>query len=587
MSYSKRRRLMNRTGRQRLLAACALAVIFGTDANLGAARADEQTVKLIKLLIQKGILTSGQAGELMRETGSGLAPHAKRGVAHAQAAPDTTPEPPNKGAIHVTYVPQFIRTQIADQVRSQILSETKEEGWAQPDALPEWTKRFKLYGDMRARYERDSFDHDNGSFINFAGLNNGSAFDANNYGAGSNAQITPPFLNTTQDRDRARIRARLGVEAFIDDGLTADFRISTGSDQGPVTPNQTLGQPGDFSKFAAYIDRANLTYTGIPGLTASIGRFPNPFSTTDTLFYSELNFDGLVAHYQHDVTQDIGGFITAGAFPILNSAFDFSTNSSEKFNSDSGYMLAVQGGGEWRVRHDLTAKIAVGLFDFTGIQGAVSRPCAPQIGTNAPYICDTDNTRLLFQQFGNTVYAIRSIVNTPGVTNPVNPQYYGLASRFAVLEAHPQLLISSYHPFDILLEGEFLKNLAFNRDAILDHGPVQGPIGPANNLGSNNYYQGGDTAWMVKASLGTLSIHKRWDWNVTAGYKYIETDATLDSINDSDFHLGGTNAQGYFLTGSLGVAKDTLLSLRWFNAQTISGAPYGNSVMQLDLQSSF
>ena len=250
-------------------------------------------------------------------------------------------------------------------------------------------------------------------------------------------------------------------------------------------------------------------------------------------------------------------------------------------------MLAVQGGGEWRVRHDLTAKLAVGLFDFTGIQGAVSQPCEPQVGTSAPYICDTDNTRLMFQQFGNTVYAIRSIVNTPGVTNPVNPQYYGLASRFAVLEAHPQFLISSYEPFDILLEGEYLKNLAYNRNAILDHGPVQGPIGPANNLGSNGYYQGGDTAWMVKATFGNLAIHKRWDWNVTAGYKYLETDSTLDSINDADFHLGGTNAKGTLLTGSLGVAKETFLSLRWFSAQTISGPQYGNTVVQLDLQSSF
>ena len=61
---------------------------------------------------------------------------------------------------------------------------------------------------------------------------------------------------------------------------------------------------------------------------------------------------------------------------------------------------------------------------------------------------------------------------------------------------------------------------------------------------------------MIKATFGNLAIHKRWDWNVSAGYKYLETDSTLDSINDADFHLGGTNAEGTILTGSLGVAKD-------------------------------
>jgi uncharacterized membrane protein len=38
---------MNRNSKHRLLAACALAAIFAADAGFSAARADEQTVKLI------------------------------------------------------------------------------------------------------------------------------------------------------------------------------------------------------------------------------------------------------------------------------------------------------------------------------------------------------------------------------------------------------------------------------------------------------------------------------------------------------------------------------------------------------------
>jgi hypothetical protein len=553
------------------------------------ARADEQTVKLIQLLIQKGILTNSQAGALLKETSTPARPRRGRATAPLASATDTETVPPaRQGEIRVTYVPQFVRRQIADEVRAQVLDETRQEGWAAPDALPEWTKRFKLYGDFRTRYDRDSFDRGNYTqFINFAGLNNGSAFDANNYGAGSNAQSNPPFLNTETDRDRVRVRARLGVQAIVDDGLVADFRVSTGSDQGPVTPNQTLGQPGDFSKFAAYIDRANLTYTGVPGLTLSVGRFADPFFATDLMFYSELGFDGLAAEYGHSVSKTVSLFGTAGVFPILNTAFDFSTNSDTKSGSANAYLLAIQGGGEWRVRPDLLARLGVGFFDFTGVQGAVSAPCNPPQGTGAAYICNTDDTRLLFQQLGNTVYPIRSIVNVPGAANPVNPQYYGLASKFAVLEVHPRVEVTSYHPFDIAIEGEYLKNLAYNRSAILDHGPVQGPVGPANNLGNNGYYQGGDTAFMIKATVGDLVIHKRWQWNVSAAYKYLQTDSTLDSINDSDFHLGGTNAEGTVLSGSLGVARDTLVSLRWFSAQTISGPQDGNTVVQLDLQSSF
>ena len=494
--------------------------------------------------------------------------------------------------MRVTYVPQFVRKQIADEVRAQVLTESQQEGWAAPGVIPDWTRRFKLYGDLRVRYERDTFDRGNyNQFINFAAINNGSPFDQSNFGPGL-SQANPPLLNTTEDRDRPRVRARFGVEAFIDDGLTADVRVTTGADNGPVSPNQTQGAPGEFSKYNAFIDRAFFTYQPRPDVTLLAGRENNPFFTTDLFFYSELGFDGLAAQYTPKVSDTVGGFLNAGVFPILNTAFDFSTNSFTKFGSANAYLLAIQGGAKWQARPDVALKFGVGFFDFNGVQGAVSKPCVEQVG--AVFYCSTDDTRFPFQQFGNTVYPIRDIVTAGQSTNPpISPEYYGLASRFAVLEVHPRVEITSYHPIDVLVEGEYLKNLAYNRDAILNHGP-SGAVGPVNNFGSTSGgalalgpYRGGGTAYVIKATVGNLEIHHRWDWNVTAAYKYLETDSTLDSITDSDFHLGGTNAKGYILTGSVGVARDTFLSLRYFSSQVVSGPPDGNQVLQLDLQSTF
>ena len=380
------------------------------------------------------------------------------------------------------------------------------------------------------------------------------------------------------------------MQTTIDDGLTADLRITTGADNGPVTPNQTLGSPGDFAKYNVFIDRANFAYQPLSDLKAYIGRENNPFFTTDLIFYSELGFDGMAVRYTPALSDTLAGFLVGGVFPILNTAFDFSTNSPSKFGSANAYLFAIQGGFEWKARPDVTTKFGLGFFDFSGVQGAVSRPCSIQVG--AQFYCSTDATRFPFQQFGNTVYALRDIVTSNQGTNPAQPEYFGLASRFAVLDVHPRLEIRSYHPFDVMLEGEYLKNLAYNRTSILAHGPANF-IGPQNNFGSTSTgvgtgpYQGGDTAYLLKATVGNLVIHRRWDWNVTAAYKYLETDSTLDSINDADFHLGGTNAKGYILTGSLGVARDTYLSLRYFSSQVISGPPDGNQVLQLDLLSSF
>jgi len=551
---------------------------------------DAKIARLLQLLVEKKIVTPKQAHELFRET---EAPH--KATARSQEAAAPAPPPPGKsGELRVTYVPSFIRRQIADEVRAEVMGQVQQEGWAEPNALPEWTKNFKLYGDMRVRYERDAFDQGNyNQFVNFASINNGSAFDFGNYAAGNSA--APPFLNTTEDRDRERVRARIGMEAFIDDGWSANIRIGTGSDQGPVTPNQTLGAPGDFSKYQAYIDRAYFTYQPFKDLTFYAGREPNPFFTTDLIFYSDLGFDGISGTYTPKLTDDVGLFLAGGVFPILNTAFDFSTTSDTKYASTNAYLLAVQGGATWRLRPDLTAKLGVGFFDFNGVQGAVSKPCLIQPGN--VFNCSTDSTRFPYQQFGNTVFAIRDIVTATQTTGsssslPQTPEYFGLASRFEVLDVHPKLEITTYNPVDLSLEAEYLKNFGFNRNEILNHGPQDtggslNLIGPLNNLGNNGAYQGGDTAYLLKATLGHLELHKRWDWNVSIGYKYLETDATLDSINDADFHLGGTNAKGYLLSGSLGVAKDTYLSLRYFSAQVVSGPPDGNQVLQLDLLSSF
>ena len=566
--------------------ACALLAPVLAAPTPARADADDKISRLLDLLVQKNIVSRKQARDLLQQTEAPARP-AKRPRAVAEPAP-----PPGKeGEIRVTYVPQFVRKQIADEVRAQVMTESQQEGWTAPDALPEWTKRFKLYGDLRVRYERDSFDkHNYNEFINFANINNGSAFDFSNYAQGSGSSASPPFLNTTEDRDRERVRARLGVLAQIDDGLGADIRISTGDSLGPVTPNQTIGQPGDFSKFNVYIDRANFAYQPRGDLEFHIGRENNPFFTTDLIFYSELGFDGVSAQYTPKLSDTMGLFFNGGAFPILNTAFDFSTNSIQKYDSANAYLFAIQGGATWQVRPDVTAKLGVGFFDFDDVQGAVSAPCTIQPGSQ--FACSTDSTRFPFQQFGNTVYAIRNIVTAGQGANPPQPEYFGLASRFAVLDVHPRVEITSYHPFDIMLEGEYLKNLAFDRAAILAHGPANF-VGPQNNFGSTGGtagagpYQGGDTAYLLKATIGNLVFHNLLDWNFTSAYKYLETDSRLDYINDADFHLGGTNAKGYLLTGSLGVFKDTFLALRYFSSEVISGPPDGNQVFQLDLQSSF
>ena len=295
MSVSAKPNLLRHTAMAALLvASCSVMVPRSARAD---ADSDDKMSRLLDLLVQKKIVTQRQAHELLRQT---EAPRAPR---HSRPAEESAAPPAREGEVRVTYVPQFVRKQIADEVRAQVLTESQQEGWAAPGVIPDWTRRFKLYGDLRVRYERDTFDRGNyNQFINFAAINNGSPFDQSNFGAGLST-ANPPLLNTTEDRDRPRVRARVGVEAFIDDGLTADVRITTGADNGPVSPNQTQGVPGEFSKYNVFIDRAFFAYQPRPDVTLLAGRENNPFFTTDTgavLRAAELSCDAVFKATQVD-----------------------------------------------------------------------------------------------------------------------------------------------------------------------------------------------------------------------------------------------------------------------------------------------
>jgi hypothetical protein len=92
---------------------------------------------------------------------------------------------------------------------------------------------------MRLRYENDSFDRRNAP----VGFLNG---DDRNYG----------LTNSTEDRNRFRVRARLGADLEVNDWLKGGLRLTTGTLTDPVSPNQTeeVGK----GKYTIGLDRAYL-----------------------------------------------------------------------------------------------------------------------------------------------------------------------------------------------------------------------------------------------------------------------------------------------------------------------------------------
>jgi hypothetical protein len=519
---------------------------------------------MLELMVKKGLVSRAEADDIIHQ--STVHP-----IAQIPGAPAAEP-----GVVTIPYIPEPVRAEIKDELRGEVRQEAKAEGWGNPDTQPDWLSRITISGDVRLRAESVLNDKGNyNQFPNFAAINEGSGYDV----SPSNPN-NPPYLNTTENRFEPRVRARLDVTGQVNDWIKVELQVGTGSDDGPVSPNQTMGGgSGSFSPYAIWLDRADVRMTPVKGLQLDLGRFVTPFWTTDLIFYNDLNFDGMAVQYRHALPflPSVTGFASAAILPIENTALNFGSNDVGSFPSRDKYLTAVQGGAIWQASSDLKLTAAVGYFYFGDIQGKTSTPCL-----YSQDACNTDDSRPEYQQFGNTMIPIRDIVANPAAAPGTSPevQYFGLASKFHVLELHAAADVASFSPVLVRLEGEYVDNLAFSRSAIA-------ALGPVNNFGDGGNYEGGGDGWNVNLKVGQPDLLRQGDWMFSAGYKYIKSDAVPDAFDDPDFHFGGTNAEGFILGGGYAFAKNANLVLRWLSAKEISGPPYANQVLQLDLNTRF
>ncbi|WP_434611221.1 putative porin [Pseudomonas sp. R1-7] len=541
-------------------------------ASAAPAPSENATINLIRLLVQQGVLKQDQADGLIAQA-EREAVQARQAATAVAAAPTGAP-----GDVRVQYVPNIVREQIRDQVKAEVMATAKKENWAQPNTFPDWVSRISFDGDIRLRDESRYYSGTNSNqIVDFARLNDRGPYDVNPNSSSS----LPPLLNTREDRENLfRLRARLGMKAVIAPQWTAGIRIGTGSDNNPVSTTQTLG--GGFGKKDIWLDQGYLTWKPSDELTLTGGRIANPFYTTDLLYSGDLNFDGVAAIFNRKLNQDFGLFGTVGAFPVEYTNDTSTSNGTDKEESDNKWLYGAQLGANWAINDSNRVKGALAYYRFDDIEGKRSSPCEPWSGDPG---CDSDGSRVAFMQKGNTVFQLRDI--TPNPLNPATtpqPQYVGLASEFNLLDLN--LAWDTDLPEDLKLRSQahYVHNLGYDEGEMRKRSAGQF----ANNLDENGEIESGANAWMLQFTLGnSLELKRQGDWNMFAGYKYIQPDALPDGFNDSSFHLGGTNAKGYFLGGNYGLASNVFATGRWLSSEAVYGAPYDIDVLQLEINTRF
>ena len=545
-------------------------------------------MSLLKLMVKKKLLSEDEAKELIAQAeADSAATAAVAQTAGAVAFSELTkrgeiapPPSPSDDAVRVTYVPEVVKKQIRDELRADIAQQAKDEKWASAVKVPDWVTKFRVKGDLRLRGEGRYYPSGNdntGAFPNFNSINSGAPFDVS-------GTVFSPQLNVDQDRSRYRLRFRIGAEVDMGDGLIAGMRIATGRDNSPVTTNQTLG--GDFSKYSIWLDRAFIKYeAGDDKNHLSIlgGRFDNPFMASEIIFDEDLGFDGLAFTAKTKLGR-FSPFITAGAFPIFNTDLNFASNQPAKFDSTDKYLYGGQIGTDIKVTDKLSLKLGVAYYDFDGSRGEESTPFTPLTASDAG---DTDGTRPSFAQKGNTYIPLRRIIpnanNNFGTSNQF--QYFGLATDFRPLAVSGKLEYNGFEPFQVAINGEYIRNTAFDRDRLNLLGINN--RAPRSAAGTPGAYSGGDTAWMMGIRAGSAAFEKRGDWQIGMNYRHIESDAVIDGFADSNFGGGGTNMKGYSLWGTWALTPKATFGLRWISTSEITGPPLKADTLFVDFNGKF
>lgn len=537
-------------------------------------------VNLVDALVDQGILTVEKAAALKAEA-------AKKAIADSQieASVKTATEevvqpvdvPTKEGrdgdtkkVVRVPYVPEFVKNEIREQVRAElredvtkdVIAKAKKDRWGVKDALPDWISRITWSGDFRVRSQSEFYAKDNlpNSYPDFDAINDAGGVTQ----AGSDA-----FFNFTEDRNRLRVRLRLGFEAMITDSVIVNARMATGNLNNPISLHQTLGDSGD--PYQLNLERAYLRWQlenteKDNWLTVFAGRAPNPyFRPTELIFDNDIYFEGVSAKLSHDIPfvtklRSRGGpstghgrklFFNIGIFPLDEDEIAFADDSS-----NDKWLWGSQLGVEFAFSSLHSAMLAVAFHDYVNIAGKRNT-----LGSTI-----TDWTAPESVTKGNTMFDIRN--DADPTTN-----VFALASEFQLLNLSAEYRYAGFHPLQMVASADIVKNLGFDSDSIFRR---TGADISERTLG-----------YVLQFTLGLPEIERFGDWSMFAGYRYVQRDSLLDAFTDSNFHLGGTDAQGYYAGLLYGLTGDTWVRFRWLSSDEIDGPPLGIDTFQVDLNARF
>jgi hypothetical protein len=214
---------------------------------------------------------------------------------------------------------QEVKVETQEQVKKEIA-----EG--KFSSLPQWVQNTKLKGDLRLRYQSERKKRSS---------------------------------SVQGDKERARLRMRLGVESKVNNSTKAHVGIATGSSTDNRSTNQTFDD--SFEKKQIWLDYAYVEHMASPWATIMAGRMKNPiWQTGDILWDTDINPEGGAFTLTKAVKPDKFDLFLTSAFFILEDSEDATADAT---------IVAVQPGFNWKINDKTKLKLAGTVYEFNSVQG--------------------------------------------------------------------------------------------------------------------------------------------------------------------------------------------------------------------------
>src|SRR5215470_14148061 len=151
------------------------------------------------------------------------------------------------------------------------------------------------------------------------------------------------FQQGTQDRNRGRIRVRLGLEGALNQDFIGGLAIATGSQGDPTTTNETL--TNFFDRKTIALDKGYITYNPVkhPWFSATGGKFAYLWQRTPVTGDSDLNPEGFNQKLSFDIKHGFIQNVTLQAIQLLYGE----VSSGQDFYVIGGSGQVKFGHGPW------------------------------------------------------------------------------------------------------------------------------------------------------------------------------------------------------------------------------------------------